>query len=131
MVPSIYREYNDSCGNWAGYDNRNKLSYCGWMDMHNDLHGQGATKARPMFTIDVKYATDKGRLVHVVKGKLVHTRLRKGMRIKFDASKNHAFLPIDVSNEVIKKQRWIKGSKFQIEGGTNDYQVRLVWEFLP
>jgi hypothetical protein len=129
MVPKEYVKYNNKSGNWAGYDQAFQLQFCGWMDCHNDKDS-GATQDQPYFEIKVKYAVSNGRLIYQEGDKIVSKRLRKGMVVKFDATKDHAFLHKDIADACVASQKFVDAAHFEWTGSTEDTQVRLVWEFI-
>lgn len=135
-INRIKRLHKSYVGNWAGWDKTSGLSFCGWMDFHDDkdeVVGGGATQEKPIFTLEVKYATANGKLVYQENNKFVAKRLRAGMTICFNARKLHAFLPCKIADECVKYNSIEPQMKigFDLDDITSkaDTDVRIIWKF--
>lgn len=120
------------CGNWAGYVKKDGPVYCGWMNFHHDLDGQGATESRPIMSINVLYADEDAFLVHRVEGKFVSTKMVAGQTYTFNGARLHALLPKSIAEECvsmqsIKPQRKIFKENKDFYGGWHDEKVRMYW----
>ncbi len=117
-------------GDWASYDRENDLAYCGWMSFHDD-DGQGASRKDPFFTIDVVYQHPDSALV--VRNDNQRFELLsdiEGKTVTFNAMRKHAFLPLNVAKECVRKNSMRPASSmFSDCGSTEDTDVRLIWKW--
>ncbi len=120
-------------GNWASYDRKLDVSFCGWMQFHTDIDS-GASKSSPYFLIVPEYVDEHAMLVHKVGGRFVHERPKVGRLIVFDATKAHALLPEYIStrcvdsNSVMPQRKLFKSSdELDVKHDTN---IRMVWKWM-
>jgi hypothetical protein len=125
-----YKQYSQSCGDWAGYSHSYNEAYCGWMSFHDDR--DDVTKARPYLKIRVKYADSKAWFLHRdIAGNMKAIKPKVGNCILFNARCKHALLPEDIAKDCLlhnntKYQRKIFKD---LNHSTKDSKVRLVWEW--
>lgn len=118
-------------GDWASYDRENDLAYCGWMSFHDDSES-GASRKHPFFTIDVVYQCPDSALI--VRNDNQRFELLSDITdktVKFNAMRKHAFLPLNIAKECVRKNSMKPASVLfpDSTGTTEDTDVRLIWKW--
>jgi hypothetical protein len=121
-----------TCGNYAAYSEKYNVSYCGWMDFHDDKDSGVPLVARPWFIIEVIYADPNAILVHRENAKYIGVVPLKGSIIQFNTRKLHALLPKEIAVECIERNSTVPQRKLfkNLNVYTSDSEPRLIWRFI-